>query len=276
LTGNRTAVDAAPGADGALKKIFLAKEVNTGMEQPGTAAQPQPAFEGWDEALPAFTANFRDERAREAFEAKLRGASYLVPVDGDGAPRPFADAAGNVYMPAFTETREMLKLFGPETNSVAKPFLSLCDMVKGSPFLGVNINAKGKSFVMPLGMLEQMRLDAAGERNDENDVFTFHPFSGCPPALADGLAAALEQCGGVREAYLLETRTIYDKSSGGVLLVIDFDGAENLVFPSAAAVMSRHLKNGGFHISKADADLLRNLRRIAKPVYKRKREQQSE
>jgi hypothetical protein len=91
------------------------------------AARPR-EFEGWDEAAMAFYINLnsaKDMKVVEAFEDRLCGAGFHVPLDGNGQPWCVQDPRLGALMPVFSTRREMLKMFKPGAKSAFWSFLAV-------------------------------------------------------------------------------------------------------------------------------------------------------
>jgi hypothetical protein len=274
------------------------------------------------------------DSALERFETKMRAADYLVPVapgkkritvtaadldelglslddsedetdeTGDMAEVGRSDNSGAAaeYLPVFTCTEELRRLYEQEALFDVMSYREICEEITGGAHLsGFIINPGGNADALTLESVEAVDERFADGENIEKavggvgarPVATLAQFRvgmtlkgseeaytrlmkklgirtlAYPLELVRAISAELEKCPGAREAFLMQ------RAPGGgmkpyMLLLLGIDGDEDSVFKTAMQAMRHNLPKGEpFSIMKASAALLSEARMLSLPLWSR-------
>ena len=182
---------------------------------------------------------------------------------------------GERFIPAFSSDEELAKWsFGMEKIAVySLDELKHITLEDPRKLTGIAINPFGKSLMLRQDNLRQ--IDAATEgisifKTEHESNIKLLPPDNIPAGLVKKLSRFFCKSENVYKAYLA---SIDDKESGEphLLIIIDFDGAEASLFPSAAKEVSRLTKQGeSFELMKATYKLLATAEQKGQLIYKRK------
>jgi hypothetical protein len=223
---------------------------------------------------------------------------------GDAAEIGRSDNSGTAteYLPVFTGTEELRKLYEQDTLFDVISYREICEKITGNARLsGFIINPGGNADLLTLESVEAVAERFADGENIEKavggvgarPVATLAPFRvgmtlqgseeantrlmkklgirtlAYPLELVRAIPAELEKCPGAREAFLVQ------RAPGGgmmpyMLLLLGIDGDEDSVFKTAAQAMRHNLPKGEpFSIMKASAALLSEARMLSLPLWSR-------
>ncbi|MBR5536922.1 MAG: enhanced serine sensitivity protein SseB C-terminal domain-containing protein [Clostridia bacterium] len=206
-------------------------------------------------------------KAREF--AVLKTSEFLVYTRGEGRVSVLNDRKKQAFVAAFTCREEMDKWPFDRAEPAVMTFTALQNMVEGAAKLdGLVIDPFGRALHLNRGHLADIEqtLRAATPRRELKMRGTRDYPIGLPLAVGELCESHPE----VYRVWLLAARGESD-TADHKLMVVDFDGKPEELFPHLAKAVRLYLRQGEqLELLKADITLLRIAEQAAKPIYEKK------
>jgi len=213
------------------------------------------------------------------FCLNIKTANYMVPcivgdIKAEGGYRMavLISCEGERFLPAFTCTAELSKWKFERDKIALYSFDELKTFVLDNPqrLSGIAIDPYGSSLMLKQEHIKQIDAELEGMsvyKSEYNNLCHLSSPQKVPAGLEDELNAFFKNRPEVYRAYLLSAQERKEEEAY-LLLLIDFDGKKNALFPSAAKVVSSYIKQGEpFEIVKATYDLLHKAASLCQAVY---------
>ncbi len=200
--------------------------------------------------------------------ALLKTAYFLVFSRGDGQVSALNNSKKETLLAAFTCREELEKWTFDRQEVIELPFEALRQMVANSSKVdGIVINPFGKALSLRRSHLADMEstLRAAVPRTGLQLTATLDYPIGLPMAVQELMRNHPE----VYRVWLMAARAP-DEHTDHKLLIVDFDGEKEPLFPLLAKAVRLYMRQGEtFEMAKADLKLLRIAEAAARPIYEK-------